>query len=374
MTDSRNSPLKGAQGTVVPLSTQLRDSVFLKACRREKTDYTPVWLMRQAGRYQSEFREIRSRVGLLELCKTPELAAKVTVHAVNQLGVDAAIIFADILLPLDALGVGLDYVKGEGPVIARPVRKPSDIAGLPVLDARESFGYVYDAIRIARNDLPPNIPLIGFAGAPFTMASYVIEGGSSRNYEHTKTIMYCAPRAWHQLCTIIVDLSIDYLNAQIEAGAQAVQLFDSWVGALNAEDYRTYVFPHTRRLIEGITPGVPVIHFGTGTACLLEPMKEAGGDVIGVDWRIDIMDAWARLGDVAVQGNLDPVVLLSEPDVIQRKAESILRAVGGRAGHIFNLGHGVLPPTNVENAKFLVELVHRFSAEEAISGAASSAK
>lgn len=362
MPDSLNSSVSTSRGGVAPLPAALHNSVFMQACRREKTAYTPIWLMRQAGRYQAEFREIRSRVGLLELCKTPELAAEVTVFAVNQLGVDAAIIFADILLPLDALGLGLDYVKGEGPVVARPLRKPSDIRDLPQLDAKESFAYVLDAIRIARRDLPADVPLIGFAGAPFTMASYMIEGGSSRNYEHTKTIMYCAPQAWHQLCKLIVDLSIDYLNAQLEAGAQAVQLFDSWVGALNAQDYRTYVLPHVKRLVEGLTPGAPVIHFGTGTACLLESMKEAGGDVIGVDWRMDINQAWSRVGhDVALQGNLDPVVLLCEQSVIQEKAEDILKAVNGRAGHIFNLGHGVLPPTSVDNAKFLVEMVHRYS-------------
>lgn len=366
--DSRNSSLSAAQVGVEHMPPQLRDSVFLKACRREKTEYTPVWLMRQAGRYQAEFREIRSRVGLLELCKTPELAAQVTVHAVNQLNVDAAIIFADILLPLDAFGNGLDYVKGEGPVIARPVRTVADIDALPRLEAKEAFSYVLEAIKITRRELPGNVPLIGFAGAPFTLASYLIEGGSSRNYEHTKTLMYCHPQAWHKLASHIVDLSIDYLNAQVEAGAQALQIFDSWVGSLSPDDYVEYVFPHARRLIQGLTPGVPVIHFGTGTACLLKLMKEAGGDVIGIDWRMNMKDARALLGsDVTLQGNLDPVVLLSDQATIAQKSASILKDMHG-APHIFNLGHGVLPPTSVDNAKYLVDYVHRYSQKQNESG------
>lgn len=373
MPDSLNSSLSAVQNTLT-MPPALHDSVFMRACRGEKTAHTPVWLMRQAGRYQAEFREIRSKVGLLELCKTPELAAQVTVHAVNQLQVDAAIIFADILLPLDALGVGLDYVKGEGPVIARPVRHPSDILALPKIDAKEAFSYVLEAIKITRNELPSDIPLIGFAGAPFTMASYAIEGGSSRNYEHTKTLMYCASDSWHKLCSLFVDLSIDYLNAQIKAGAQAVQLFDSWVGALSPADYKTYVLPHVKRLMDGITPGAPIIHFGTGTSTLLELMKEAGGNVIGLDWRVDLMEAWDRLGDVGVQGNLDPVVLLADKQTIKSKAEAILSSVNGRPGHIFNLGHGVLPPTNVDHAKFLVEVVHNYKAEDASSAPNSNEK
>lgn len=362
MPDSRNSSLSAACDHDRGLTPQLRDSAFMKACRREKTQYTPVWLMRQAGRYQAEFREIRSKVGLLELCKTPELAAQVTVHAVNQLEVDAAIIFADILLPIDAFGNGLDYVKGEGPVVARPVRTAADIDKLPKLDAREAFSYVLEAIAITRRELPANVPLIGFAGAPFTMASYLIEGGSSRNYENTKTLMYCQSEAWHKLLSHIVDLSIDYLNAQADAGAQALQIFDSWVGALSTEDYMNYVFPHAKRLIAGLTPGVPVIHFGTGTACLLEAMRDAGGDVIGVDWRMNMKEARRRLGnEVAIQGNLDPVALLADKETIRHKAEGILRDMVGDPGHIFNLGHGVLPPTSVDNAKFLVDLVHRFT-------------
>lgn len=362
MPDSRNSSLPAARELDYGLTPQLRDSVFMKACRREKTPYTPVWLMRQAGRYQAEFREIRSKVGLLELCKTPELAAQVTVHAVNQLEVDAAIIFADILLPLDAFGNGLDYVKGEGPVIARPVRTEADIDALPQLDACEAFSYVLEAIRITRRELPANVPLIGFAGAPFTLASYLIEGGSSRNYEHTKTLMYCRPEAWNKLAAHIVDLSIDYLNAQARAGSQALQIFDSWVGALSVEDYMEYVFPHTERLIAGLLPGVPVIHFGTGTSCLLEAMRDAGGDVIGVDWRMNLLEARRRLGnDVAIQGNMDPVALLADRQTIRRKAETILRDMAGDPGHIFNLGHGVLPPTSVDNAKYVVDLVHRFT-------------
>lgn len=335
------------------------DSNFLRACRREKTDYTPIWLMRQAGRYQKEFREIRAKVGLLELCKNPELACEVTVLAVEQLNVDAGIIFADILLPIDAWGAGLDYVKGEGPVISRPLRNKADFLKLEKVKARDALSYVLKAIELTCRSLKPGIPLIGFAGAPFTLASYLIEGGSSRNYEFTKGLMYKDSETWHELMNFIVDFSIDYLNAQAESGAEALQIFDSWVGCLSPDDYVQYVLPHSSRLIAGLKANTPVIHFGTGTASLLELMKKAGGDVIGLDWRVNLDQAWQRVGyDKAVQGNLDPLVLLSNKETIKKKAEIILEQAKGHHGHIFNLGHGVLPPTDIELVRYLVNTVH----------------
>lgn len=339
-------------------SAELLNSPFMKACRKEKTPYTPIWLMRQAGRYMKEFRDIRAKVSFLELCKSPELCCEVTVFAQECLGVDAAIIFADILLPLDALGVGLDYVKGEGPVIARPFRSEDDLKALPNLNAAESLSYVMQAISLTRNALKNNIPLLGFAACPFTLASYLIEGGSSRNYEHTKTMMYSRPDLWNALMDKLVPLSIDYLNAQIEAGAQAVQLFDSWIGCLSPADYESYVFAHSKRLIDGVNPDVPLIHFGTGNSTLLPLMKSAGGDVIGLDWRVDFAETWRSLGDVAIQGNMDPCVLFSDRDYIKASVHKLMKSTEGRNGHIFNLGHGILPSTPVDNVKYLVDLVH----------------
>ena len=342
----------------------LYNSTFMKACRREKTEHTPIWLMRQAGRYMKEFRDIRSRVSLLELCKTPELACEVTVHAQEKLGVDAAIIFSDILVPLDALGVGLDYVKGEGPVIARPLRQESQFDALPELNVRESLGYVLDAISLTRKTLQPNIPLLGFAACPFTLASYLIEGGSSRNYEHTKTMMYSRPELWHKLMDKIASISIEYLNAQIEAGAQAVQVFDSWMGCLSVSDYQKFSLPYSKRLIAGIKKDVPVIHFGTGNIHLLELMNSAGAPVLGLDWRVNLAQKWNEMGnDIAVQGNLDPCVLFAERSYLKASAESILASVAGKPGYIFNLGHGVLPPTDVDNVRFLVDLVHDYKGD-----------
>ena len=355
-----SSPSSLAERPRQSLTPELAQSDFLKACRKEKTSRTPVWLMRQAGRYMKEFREIRSKVGFLELCKNPELCCEVTVHAQQTIDADAAIIFADILLPLDAFGVGLSYVKGEGPQIERPFRNENDLAALPDLHAAEALSYVIEAIRQTRQALKPNIPLLGFAACPFTLASYLIEGGSSRNFENTKTLMYSRPELWSGLMDKIVPFSIDYLNAQIDAGAQALQVFDSWVGCLSPLDYKQYVLPHTKRMISGIAAGTPVIHFGTGTGNLLGLMKEAGGDVIGLDWRVELAETWRSLGDVAVQGNLDPCVLFGERDFIEKSCLNILRAARGRNGHIFNLGHGVLPSTSVDNVKVLIDFVHRF--------------
>lgn len=337
----------------------LDDSALMKALRREPTAGTPVWLMRQAGRFMPEYRDLRARVGFLDLCKNAELAAEVTVMAVEKLGVDAAIIFADILLILEPMGVGLHYSAGEGPVIDRPVRTLADIDALRAVDVGESLGFVLDAVALARRGLPAGIPLIGFAGAPFTVASYLIEGGASRHYERTKALMYSEPAAWHRLMDVLAAGTAAYLSAQIKAGAQCVQLFDSWIGCLSVDDYREFVLPHMKKLIGGFAGTAPLIHFGTGTAHLLELMREAGGDVIGLDWRVGLAEAWERVGfDVGVQGNLDPVCLLAGREEIRRQAGRILKAAAGRAGHVFNLGHGILPSTPVDNVRMLVEFVH----------------
>lgn len=318
--------------------------------------------MRQAGRYMPEYRAVRDRFSFLELCRDSDAAAEVTVKAVEVLGVDAAIIFADILLILEPLGVGLEFAKGDGPVIHRPVRTAADVARLPEPAPQETVPFVFDAVRKARAGLPAGVPLIGFSGAPFTVASYLIEGRGSRNYLHTKGLMYSDPVAWNRLLGLLSRTIVAYLNAQIEAGAEAVQLFDSWVGCLSPDDYRQYVLPHTRSIIQGIK-GAPVIHFGTGTSGLLELMREAGGDVVGVDWRVDLADAWRRIGhDVGIQGNLDPVALLGPKPEIRRRVQAILASAAGRPGHIFNLGHGILPETSVDHARFLIDTVHELSA------------
>jgi uroporphyrinogen decarboxylase len=331
----------------------------MRACRREPVPYTPIWLMRQAGRYMPEYRAVRAKTGFLELCKMPSLAAEVTVTAAERLGVDAAIIFADILLILEPMGVDLEFAHGEGPVIHNPVREPSDVDRLHQLEDVAELEFVNEAIRQTRRALKPDVPLIGFSGAPFTLASYVTEGSGSKNYVHTKRLMYNDSGAWHAMMQTIAASLVKYLNAQIAAGAQAVQLFDSWVGCLSPDDYREFVLPHTRAVIQGVTPGVPVIHFGTGTATLLELMREAGGDVIGLDWRVRLDEGWQRVGhDVAVMGNLDPVTLFATQDVLKAQAGKILDQAGKRPGHIFNLGHGILPETPVENVIALVEMVH----------------
>jgi uroporphyrinogen decarboxylase len=315
--------------------------------------------MRQAGRYMPEYRAVRAKTGFLELCKTPSLAAEVTVTAAERLGVDAAIIFADILLILEPMGVDLEFAHGEGPVIHNPVREAVDVDRLRQLEDASALDFVNEAIRQTRRALKPDIPLIGFSGAPFTLASYLTEGGGSKNYVHTKRLMYNDRGAWHAMMSLIAASLVKYLNAQIEAGAQAVQLFDSWVGALSPDDYREFVLPHTKAVIESVKPGVPVIHFGTGTAALLELMREAGGDVIGFDWRVRLDEGWQRVGhDVAVMGNLDPVALFADREVLLAQARKVLDQADGRPGHIFNLGHGILPETPVENVIALVEMVH----------------
>jgi uroporphyrinogen decarboxylase len=333
----------------------------MKACRREPAEVTPIWLMRQAGRYMKEYRELRSRVGFLELCRTPELVAEVTVTAAERIGADAAILFADILLIVEPLGLNLAFTKGEGPSIEPPIRQAADVDRLREVEPA-ALAYVYDAVRATRAALNPRTPLIGFAGAPFTIASYVIEGGASRNFEETKQFLYHDPGAWHALMGRIARGLAGYLNGQVEAGAQVLQLFDSWVGCLSPADYREFVLPHSRAVIQGVPPGVPVIHFGTGTATLLPDMRAAGGDVIGLDWRVELDDGWKLLGpDVGVQGNLDPVVLLADRATLRERARRILAQAAGRPGHIFNLGHGILPQTPVENAIALIDAVHELS-------------
>ena len=347
--------LSGVPTTEAPL--------LLRAARREATPVTPVWLMRQAGRYLPEYRALRERHGFLELCRTPAAAAEVTLQPLRRFALDAAILFADILLIVEPLDLGLEFARGEGPLIHRPVRSAADVARLKPVDVESAVGSVFETVRLVRRELPPTVALVGFAGAPFTVASYLVEGGASREFLWTKRLMYEAPAAWHRLLEILADATATYLNGQIDAGAQAVQLFDSWVGALAPDDYRAYVLPHSRAVVRALRSGTPVIHFGTGTAALLPLMREAGGDVIGLDWRVDLDRAWEAVGhDVGVQGNLDPAALLARPALFRDRVKAILARAGGRPGHIFNLGHGVHQTTPVEHVAALVDMVHELSA------------
>jgi uroporphyrinogen decarboxylase len=332
----------------------------MRACRAEPASVTPVWLMRQAGRYMREYRQLRARRPFLELCRDPDLVTQVTVYAVERLKVDAAIIFADLLLPVPALGMNLAYNRGEGPSIDPPLRTREDVDRLRQPDVEEALGYVFEAIRRTRRALPAGVPLIGFAGAPFTVASYLIEGGGSTHFVQTKAFFCRDPGAWHALMERITRTTAAYLNGQIAAGAQAVQIFDSWVGCLSPDDYRDLVLPHSRRLIESLAPGTPVIHFGTQTAALLPMLCQAGGDVLGLDWRVDLVEAWDRTGAKAVQGNLDPAALFAPRAEVRRRARRLLERVGGRPGHIFNLGHGILPHTPLDNVLALVDAVHEW--------------
>ncbi len=335
---------------------------FLRACRRESVDATPVWFMRQAGRYMPEYRTLRQKYSLLEICHQPELAAEVTLQPVRALGVDAAILFADILLPAIPLGVGLEFAKGEGPVLQHPVRNMADVQRLRPVDPEADLGYVLETLKLLLTQLN-GIPLIGFCGAPFTLASYVVEGGASREFTRTKTMMYSAPETWHALMDKLSVLLADYIVAQISAGAQAVQIFDSWVGALSPQDYVDLVQPYSQRVLAAAqAAGVPVIHFGTGATTLLPAMKAAGGTVIGLDWRVPLDDGWNLVGrDVAIQGNLDPAVLFAPHAEIKARVQDVLHRARGRAGHIFNLGHGILQDTPVDNVKAVVDMVHEFS-------------
>jgi uroporphyrinogen decarboxylase len=319
--------------------------------------------MRQAGRYLKEYRALRKKYSFLEMCKNPELAAQVTMLPIEKFKVDAAIIFSDILIPLVPMGVEFEFTKGEGPVFGHRIREMKEIEKLKVIDPEEEISFLMRAIQIVRKELEGKIPLIGFSGAPFTLASYLIEGGHSKNYILTKGLMYQNRYAWNALMEKISEVLVRYLNIQIRAGVQALQFFDSWVGCLSPNDYEEYVLPYTKEVIEGVGQSVPLIHFATSSSTLLEKMKRAGGDVIGVDWRVNLGEAWARLGyDVAVQGNLDPVILLGSADLIEKEVKRILNEAGSRPGHIFNLGHGILPDTPVDNVTALVNMVHEYSA------------
>ena len=331
---------------------------FLRACRCLPVDCTPVWFMRQAGRYMPEYRALREKHSLLTLCRTPELAVEVTLQPVRALGVDAAILFSDLLLPLAPLGIRFDFVAGEGPAIEQPLRTSADIDSLSRFEPRQELGMVLEAIRLLRREL--DVPLIGFAGAPFTLASYAVEGGHSRDFSRTKALMYGDPAAWHRLAALLASVASDYLRAQVEAGAQALQLFDSWIGALDAADYREFVLPHVQAIFDGLRGvGVPVIHFGTGTGHLLAVQREAGGDVIGVDWRTPLDDARWLVGDgAALQGNLDPTALLGPRERLLRRVDDVLARAAQLPGHVFNLGHGILPATPLDNVKAVVEHVH----------------
>lgn len=338
---------------------------FLKACRREAVDATPIWLMRQAGRYMAEYRALRERYSILELIKTPDLATEVTLQPIRAFNLDAAIIFADILPILETMGLDLTFVKGDGPVIGNPLRTAADIEKLATPPPEEALSFTLQAIRQVKGELADQVPLIGFSGAPFTLASYAIEGGSSRSYITAKTLMYEQPDSWHTLMTKLSTAVGRYLKAQAEAGADALQLFDSWVGALSPADYREYVMPYSRQAIQIAKsgPDVPLIHFGTSTGGLLHLMKAVGGDIIGVDWRMDIAAADRLLGpDVALQGNLDPIILFAPIPEIKKQAARIIDALRGRPGHIFNLGHGIHKNTPVSHVTALVDFVHEYSA------------
>lgn len=351
-----------AEGAPARRAPAYEDSAFLRACRGLPNEATPVWLMRQAGRYMREYRAVRERVSFIELCRSPDLAAEVAITALDAIGADAAILFSDILLILAPMGMDLEYPEEGGPVLRNPLRAPADVDRLSEAEPRESLSFVFEAVRKTREQMNPALPLIGFCGAPFTLASYMIEGGGSRHFESAKKFMYADPGAWRALMEKLVRGLTEYLNEQIRAGAQAVQIFDSWAGCLAPEDFREFVLPHSRALIRGIAGGAPVIHFGTGTAPFLEDFAGAGGEVVGLDFRVEMAAARERLGDRPVQGNLDPCALLAPPARVRARAERVLREGAARPGHVFNLGHGVLPNTPVDSVKRLIDFAHEWRA------------
>ncbi len=338
---------------------------FLRACRGLPVDATPVWFMRQAGRYMAEYRALRKTRTILEMIANPEIAAEVTMQPIHAHGMDAAILFADILLPLPPMGLNLEYVPGKGPQIDNPVRSAEDLKRLRKIDAKTDLGHVMEAIKLLRKELPADVPLIGFTGAPFTVASYMIEGGPSKDYRFTKYLMYSDPATWHTFMQMVTDILSDYMTAQVEAGAQAAQVFDSWVGALSPQDYAEFVQPYSKQVIQAAKgTGVPVIHFGTNTTTLLPLMKDAGSDVIGLDWRVPLDEGRALLGDdITIQGNLDPVALFAPRPVLEARVKEVLRRAGDKPGHIFNLGHGILQHTPPENVKVVVEMVHEWTSK-----------
>ncbi len=339
-----------------------KEPALVRAARMEKTEGAPVWFMRQAGRVLPEYRKVREGYGLLDICRNPELAATVTLQPVKRFDVDAAIIFADIVTPLVGIGVDVKLVEKVGPVIEPPIRSAADLERLRPLNPRRDVPYMMEALKLVRAELPDEKALIGFAGAPFTLATYLIEGGPSRNYSTTKAMMYCQPDLWHGLMRCLTDMIIVYLRAQAEAGAQVLQVFDSWVGWLSRQDYVEYVFPYTADILRSVkSDGVPVIHFATGAGSLSKTVRDGGADVVGLDWRIPLDEAWESLGDVAVQGNLDPAVLLAPPDVVREQTRDVLRRAGGRPGHIFNLGHGFLPQTPLDNILHMMDCVREWN-------------
>ena len=349
---------------------------FLNACFRQPTDCTPVWLMRQAGRYMPEYRAVREKHGFLQMVKTPALAAEITLQPVRAFAVDAAIIFADILPVLEGLGLKLTYEHGEGPVIHNPIREAADVSRLGHGDPRETTGYTLDAIRLVKRELTGKLPLIGFSGAPFTLAAYAIEGGGSKDYRNIKRFMHSQPEAWRHLMTRLADLVSDYLVAQVEAGADALQIFDSWAGMLSPFDYAENVLPYVkhvisevRRQISEVRLQVPLIYFGTDMGGMSGVLPQTGADVLGLDWRVNLDEAWAQLGDVAVQGNLDPATLFAPWPALERRAKDVLDRASGRAGHIFNLGHGIMTETPVDQVKRLVDFVHDYSRREPATAA-----
>ena len=342
-----------------------KEFIFLKACRGEATDVTPIWFMRQAGRYMKAYRDLKEKYTFLELCKNPELATEVTLQPLDVLGVDAAIIFADILLPVEPMGTGLEFTAGDGPVIPRPVKNLKDIQKLRPVNAEEDLGFVGNAIREVRKEISGKIPLIGFAGAPFTLCSYMIEGGKSRDFIDTKLMMFEAPEMWGLLMDKVCTMLVDYLKMQVNAGAQALQIFDSWVGCMSPQDYEKYIMPYTQRIfLELKDTGVPLINFSTGTSTLLDTVTRAGGDVISFDWRINLDTAWEKIGfDRSIQGNLDPTILFAPIHVIRERVKDIMKRAGGHPGHIFNLGHGILQHTPVDHVKEVVDMVHEYKRE-----------
>ncbi len=339
------------------------DSLFVRACKRLPVETTPVWFMRQAGRYMKEYRDVRKQYSLVEICKKPEVAAEVTITAAEYLGVDAAIIFADLLLPLEVMGMPFHFSPGEGPVIEKPIRNPEDVKVLRT-DRADELGYVAEAVGKVVKHFGSKLPVIGFCGAPFTLGSYMVEGGGSRHYVEVKRLMYNSPDVWEELVNKLVAVLAEYAAEQVRHGADVIQIFDSWAGCLSVEDYRRYALEPTKRLVNQLQreTGVPIIYFGTDSATLLPAMSETGAEVIGLDWRVPLDEGWRTVGhNFAVQGNLDPVTLFASWSEVKQRAEHILRLADKRPGHIFNLGHGILPLTPVDNVKKLADFVHEFS-------------
>ena len=340
----------------------MSEKIFVEACHGREVPHTPIWLNRQAGRYMPEYHALKGKTKSLDFFTNPEMSAQATLDAQRILGVDAAIMFADLLPILVPMGLELEYKEGVGPVFDNPVRTPADIEALRMLDAREGTPYIANTVTNILQDLPKDIALIGFAGAPFTLASYAVEGKGSRNYVFVKKLMYQAPAAWHALMAKLTDSLASYLQLQIDAGVDAIQIFDTWVGSLSVADFRRFALPHTKALIDKLRGQVPIIYFGTGNGHLLEALSEAAPDVLALDWRTPITSTWNGLGCTAVQGNMDPIVLCADKATVSSQAGAILDEVGNRPGHIFNLGHGIIPETPVDNVKHLVEFVQTRSA------------